>query len=279
MSATETKTYLEEPPTYDFKDLDASDRKDLINEVRSIGSTTTNATAIVGIDFTPSKTLLINARGIRLIRLPIPSGQLEIPITNTTGEIVYVSAREKRCSGNAVLHDAAGKALLASEYQFGPGREPKIRILDQEAENAATIMTKSKWTSRQQEFALPDGKSFTWRYVHEFDAAMSLDGKQKKRTYIVLDIANTTTIKDEEKSGKANRRRVAQLVRGEEARTPGTRSTDAGNGGRLQIDTDFCQSIGLRDDIIVASCLMMLKKEIDRRRIVQFMILASAAGS
>jgi hypothetical protein len=279
MDATATMSYLDEPPAYDFKELSPTDRKDLIEEVSSLSSLATNVTSVSSSHFTPTKTLLVNARGIRMIRLPIPSGQLEIPITNTNGDLVYVSTREKRCSGNAILYDNSGKELLASEYQFGPGREPKIRHLGQGDGGERLIVTKGKWTSRRQDFVLPDGKTFTWRYIREADNFASIDGKEKKRSHLVLDVPDASpVINKKSKKVKDNRIRVAELVRNDEARTPGTGPCDAGNGGQLEIDSAYCEGIGLRDDVIVASCLMMLKKEIDRRRAVQFMVLAGIVG-
>jgi hypothetical protein len=278
-------TYLDEPPAYDFTEISPSERKELIvDDVRSINSSTSDSTAVVQSgDFT--RTLLIGARGIRFVRLPMPSGQLEIPIADTNGNVVYTSTRAKKCSGNAVLRNAEGIDVLASEYQFGPGREPKIRFLDQtseiqdtEKDNVNVIATKGKWTSRQQSFILPDGRSFTWRYIKERDAAASIDGKDRRKWHLVLEVSDMNAAFDEKNPKKIPRKRVAELVRNAEARTPGTSSSDAGNGGELKIDSSYCDSIGLREDVIVVSCLMMLKKEIDRRRAVQFMIIAGMAS-
>lgn len=94
----------------------------------------------------------------------------------------------------------------------------------------------------------------------------------------MLDVTDTTAPMSEKDKKKAPRKRVAELVRNDEARTPGTSATDAGNDGELKIDSTFCERIGLRVDVVVVSCLMMLKKEIDRRRAMQFMIIAGAAG-
>jgi hypothetical protein len=70
--------------------------------------------------------------------------------------------------------------------------------------------------------------------------------------------------------------RLAQLVRNDQTRPEGTRKSTAGNGGQLIIapgaDTE------LDEALIVATCLLMLKKEIDRRRLIQFMVLAGAGS-
>ncbi|ERT00037.1 uncharacterized protein SPSK_09341 [Sporothrix schenckii 1099-18] len=85
------------------------------------------------------------------------------------------------------------------------------------------------------------------------------------------------------------RRPVARLIRSNALRTPGTSKHDAGNGGRLQIDLHEWLSVAKeaefgdvktapphdldgqtnRDMVVtlaVASCISMLKKELDRRR-------------
>lgn len=275
---TETKTYLDEPPTYDVKELSLVDRKELLDEARSVDSSSTEITQL-STEFHPSTTLLVNTRGIRLIRLPVPSSELEIPITSPDGDVVYLSKRAKKWEGNSVLSDASGKELLASAYQFGPGREPKLHFLDREGDER-TIFTKGKWTSRAQEFVLPNGQTFTWKYIKEVETA-GIDKKPKKRTFLVLEVPLNNDISSIDKGKKrkgAETRRLAQLVRGEEARTPGTRSSDAGNGGELRIDGDAVMAAGLREDVVVATCLMMLKKEGDRRRTIQFMVLMTAVG-
>jgi hypothetical protein len=202
------------------------------------------------------------------------------------------------------LSDANGTELLASAYQWGPGRDPKIHLFGQApvvnttlatAEKATTeeqitidgntvaeIKTKGRWTSTRQEFILPSNRgSFTWRYVKERDAFLSVNGKEKKRRHLVLEVTSTnaaSSISLPDKNIKVLVKRVAELVRNAETRTPGTSSMDAGNGGELQIDAEFCESIGLREEWIVASCLMMLKKEIDRQRGIQFAIIAGASA-
>ena len=276
-------TYLDSPPAYDFHDLPASDRKELLtSDARSLNSSTSDTTTVSNAhEFQPTRILLIGARGIRFVRLPLPSGQLEIPITDSEGQVVYTSTRAKKSSGNAILSNADGTPLLSSEYNFGPGKEPKIRVLDGSAGDGAEIVTKGKWTSRRQEFVLPNERgTFTWRYTRERDAfASAAEGKDKKRTHLVLEVSappqmSTSPQEPQKKKEKVQIRRVAELIRNTQTRAPGTSSSDAGNGGELRFDAVFCESVGLREEVVVASLLMMLKKEIDRRRVVQAMIIA-----
>ena len=68
--------------------------------------------------------------------------------------------------------------------------------------------------------------------------------------------------------GREKRTKVAQLVRSDEMRTPGTSAMYAGNGGRLQMQL-AAQEGGealLDEPTVVSTCLIMLKKEVDRRR-------------
>jgi hypothetical protein len=77
---------------------------------------------------------------------------------------------------------------------------------------------------------------------------------------------------------------VARLIRGEETRTPGTWKSTVGNGGRLEIfgveegeggmdadadgEADWRRGEELKV-LIVVTCLVMLKKEVDRMRAVK----------
>jgi len=70
---------------------------------------------------------------------------------------------------------------------------------------------------------------------------------------------------------------LAQLIRGEGSRTEGTSRCTAGNGGQLILDQEAGSQIN--EALIVASCLTMLKKEIDRRRGVQTAVIVGAVSS
>lgn len=275
MATTETKSYLDEPPAYDIKDLSSAEQKDLMTESSSVRSVSTDATRVAPTNFHGSKTLLLNARGIPVLRFPIPSREMQVPITTPSGDLAYMSTRAKWTSGNAVLSNAEGKELIASEYQFGPNRDPKLRLLNKGGEE---IHTKSNWTSRRQEYAFQTGQGFIWQYVKEVDPSPA-NTKGKKRSFLVLEVPVTTPsspITTGKGKKKQETRRVARLVRNEESRTPGTKACFAGNGGGLEIDEQALEATGLGEDLVIASCLMMLKKEIDRRRLVQAWVLTAA---
>jgi hypothetical protein len=69
---------------------------------------------------------------------------------------------------------------------------------------------------------------------------------------------------------------LAALIRNEGTRTSGSKSCSAGSGGKLLLGEGFDSKEGLSEDLVVATCLLMLKTEIDRRRAVQFMVIAGA---
>jgi hypothetical protein len=225
-------------------------------------------------DFHRGKVLLINARGVGLIRLPAPSRELEIAVTDTDGHVVYTSTRAKACSGDAVLSDDTGD-VVATKYFWGPGKDPVMHRLPTSAEKHADealkpddgeeIKTKSKWTSRSHVFTLPDGKQFEWRYAKQ----PANERNQKARLLVLCEKLDKT----EKRQG----RKVAQLVRSDDTRTPGSTKNAAGNGGELTL-VDGCNDI-LDESIVVATCLLMLKKEIDRRRALQAAVLISATGA
>jgi hypothetical protein len=266
-------TYLDDSPHYDTKQLTLAEQKELLNDS---ASTFSSSTLTPSTTFHATRKLLINARGIGAVRLPVPPSEMQISISTEEGELVYVSTREKRCKGNATLANADGKELIKSEYLWGPGRDPKLRVF--KGADWEEIGVKGKWTSRMQEFTDAGGKTlFAWRYVRELDLASG-----KKNTFLVMEtsppnIAPEIGSKSKDKYHNGIRR-VAQLVRNDVARTPGTKSCDAGNGGELVIDGVVLEGMGLGEDIVVASCLMMLKKEIDRRMMVQAVAIAGAGS-
>jgi hypothetical protein len=79
---------------------------------------------------------------------------------------------------------------------------------------------------------------------------------------------------------------VGMLVRSEETRTPGSKASSAGNGGRLMLDLKMWERDGEdgkkeREMVVVlavTSVMVMLKKEVDRRRAMQIGIMAAVAG-
>ena len=116
---------------------------------------------------------------------------------------------------------------------------------------------------------------FEWRYGRSGERRVVADGNgiAEINNLLVLEKVVSVGQRDEE------RVRVAQLIRSEETRTPGTKSRDAGNGGRLEICSRDEEGSELVDEVtVVVTCLVMLKKEIDRLRGRQIGVIASAGG-
>lgn len=155
---------------------------------------------------------------------------------------------------------------MKSEYRWGPGRPPVLRVFGRPGGEHEVVKVSGKWTSRTQTFVLGRGRGvqFDWRYRRESVSSQAGSGGQmerkqgrKKCTVLVLEVPGI--------SGK-HVSRVARLVRGDGSRAVGTSSWSAGNGGMLEVDAVAAQASGVSEELIVASCIMMLKKEMDRRR-------------
>ncbi|KAK4035296.1 hypothetical protein C8A01DRAFT_38256 [Parachaetomium inaequale] len=78
---------------------------------------------------------------------------------------------------------------------------------------------------------------------------------------------------------------VAYFLRGETYRTPGSSGSSAGNGGRLVMDLSLWEAGDVKMEremavaMVVATCLVMLKREVDRRRAAQIAVMAGAVGN
>ena len=226
-----------------------------------------------------SKILTIQATGTSSCwALPTPSNELEICIfdgTNTTTEPLYVSTRASRRSGNAVLHHSQRGELLATNYKFGPFREPVIRYLSatgdiklgpDDEQGPLAVKTKSHMLTYRVDLTMAEheNKSFNWRYVR----TPTPEGKKTR----VLALTTETSGSSSGKDGTV----IAVLLRTDSTRTPGTSKWCAGNGGQLILGSEAATHMD--ESLIVASCIMMLKKEIDRQRGAQSAAIAGAGS-
>jgi hypothetical protein len=245
------------------------DHKEAHSSALSRSSSTSTINALhEKVSFHPSRTLSIHAHGIRPIRLPLPPTQTEIPIYNTDGSLAYVSTRDHRWSGDAVLSSPKLGDLVRTNYYFGPNRDPVLQLLQSSSGVSQELKVTGKWTSRSTCFVTPVGIQLEWNYAKE----ARVNGK--KANLIVLRVV------DGHDTGKSPKGQViAQLVRCEETRTPGTSRCTAGNGGELQIDNGALYLLHIDEAVVVATCLVMLKREIDRRRLVQTAIITGPGGS
>jgi hypothetical protein len=192
-------------------------------------------------------------------------------------EAEYASIRLKKKSNSCALvraSDAHQATLISTIYRFGPGRHPRMRILpsnpvvsaEEAIENdnvvGELVEVKSRSiVSRGQVFDTSLGK-FEWRYgTNEERAACNAD------SLLVMERIDRVSLPGGGKSKSGAR--IAQLIRNEQFRTPGTKKYSGGNGGRLMIDLriwndDKHTSPQGVEEFVVASCILMLKREADR---------------
>ncbi|KAL7795189.1 hypothetical protein V8C37DRAFT_46719 [Trichoderma ceciliae] len=230
--------------------------------------------------FNCTKAFQIEARGHPLIALPVPPRPIPTLIynvdllSNTTTDLAYESIRPIRCSGNSLLiraGDLETDAICQTTYRFGPGRPPKMQLTGPMALDEEFEVVNKGLTTRAQVFRTHLG-TFQWRYAgREERKAAGADN---------LMILDRVTMVALEGGGQEERRApVARLVRNAEVRTQGTRVTTAGNGGQLMMDLREWEGgkgeVEQMEVLVVASCLVMLKKEIDRRRLHQAIAITS----
>ena len=178
----------------------------------------------------------------------------------------YTSVRPKRESNSCALvrtSDPEQTALISTVYRWGPGRPPRMHIQPSDAnvsvdqaindENirGEEIKVKSKsMLSRAQIFDTSFGK-FEWHY--------------SSRSERKACDADSLLILEDVDRGIA----VARLIRDDRFRTPGSVKDSGGNGGRLVMDlsnwkTEKHADADAMEAFIVASCILMLKREADR---------------
>jgi hypothetical protein len=227
-----------------------------------------------------TKAFQIEARGHPLLAFPHSPRRTPIPIYNvdlSTGiptDLAFQSLRPTRGSGNSNLiraGDSENDPICRTTYRFGPGKPPKLELCGYMAYEEEFEVVNKGFTTRAQVFRTHLG-TFQWRYAgREERKAAGADN------LMVLD----RIVKVALEGGKQEEKRipVARLVRNAEVRSKETRITTAGNGGRLMMN--LMEWEGTKGDaeqmevLAVASCLVMLKKEVDRRRMHQAIAMSS----
>ncbi|KAI3340438.1 hypothetical protein F4824DRAFT_421580 [Ustulina deusta] len=267
--------------------------------------------------FAPTKQLQIQTQGKSLLSFPGPTRPDPIPIFTLTaaGHLdrpQYLSIRPRQRSGTCFLahgDDETQALLTTTTYRFGcgPGRRPVVRLLGglrdpaqqpraapiprdeaataqgrRDQESGIELASRSLF-SRAIRFHAPGIASFGWRYASAseraaacadsllvcevFAEAVGSESAKKKK------MMKITTVKDGH--------RVAQLVRNEAFRSPGSSRASAGNGGRLMLDLAVFEE-KLRERVewlVVTTAVAMLKREVDRRRSQQIAVIGAVASS
>ena len=129
----------------------------------------------------------------------------------------------------------------------------EIKHSDNENEEGElAISTKNHALSHKLDLTIAEsGKTFNWNYAK----TQLMTGKTR---VLVLE-AEVSTSSIEKSPPKV----LAVLLRTAETRTEGTSKWDAGNGGQLVIDANAL--LFMDESFVVATCLLMLKREIDRQ--------------
>ncbi|GKT57378.1 hypothetical protein ColTof4_11524 [Colletotrichum tofieldiae] len=291
------------PPTYDDATATASASAD--GDERTSSSNEPSRAP-----FAPTAHFQVETLGKQWLSLPVGTRPDPIPVYRVeagswTPESApaYVSLRFSRSDNSCHLvrgDDGSRTPVCTTLYRFGPGKPPVFHLpqslvsphappassageLRQEDDETpgdggldVSIVSKSL-TTRTQILKTPLG-TFRWRYASRRERAAVSGADDLLICELVQNVALAGGKKAEEKTA-----RVAQFVRGAETRTKGSGRSTAGNGGRLMVDLARWADLkdGARDAVevlVLASCVCMLKKEVDRRRMQQMMIIAGGAS-
>ena len=229
--------------------------------------------------FRPTKAFQIESPGHRLFALPLPPRPDPIPVfaaslnTNTIGDLVYESLRQTRRSGNCTLvaaNDTTETPLCTTTYRFGCGRAPRMQLY-----NADEFEVTNKGFATRAIVLRTHLGTYEWRYANRQERKV-----MRAHSLIVLErVVNVALGGDKEEEQRSI---VAMFVRNAEVRTAGSRDCTAGNGGRLLVDlSEWTDAKGVDDEVealAVASCICMMKKEVDRRRVHQAMAISAGAS-
>lgn len=283
------------PPSYDAATSRDSDEK--AQDAISINSATSQAPG-----FNPSIHLVIETAGFNINSLSnrnwygdqaIPvfrlnPGQTEMLERQNNPD--YLSIRPKKGSNSCALirgDDQSQQPIISTVYRWGPGRDPIIRMygpnecvsIEHAVDKANSINSEfevnTHWvTTRSVDMATPYGK-FEWRY-----AKRSERKDIQADSLIVCDrLDSPHAVAASSSSKKAARVRIAHFIRNSEYRTQGTSRWHGGNGGRLMIDlgdwsvqekSSVAEEV---ESLILASCLLMLKRETDAQKNNQMAVL------
>lgn len=256
--------------------------------------------------FAPTTQLQIETPGKSWFSLPGPPRPAPVPVFALRPDgrplpprrPLYLSLRPARRSGSCVLvraDDETETPLVATTYRFGVGRPPQIRLLGQGDEEVYEL-ARRRLLSRAQRVEVPGLGVFEWRYAGARERRAEGRGADSLLVMerVVEEEAPSTTAKPQQQGQSPSssssssphththtRTRIAQLVRSADLRTPGTSRTAAGNGGRLMLDLRAVEDEKARERVqllAVATALVMLKKEVDRRRMQQVAMMSGGAG-
>jgi hypothetical protein len=232
-----------------------SDNEPLSRTSSQSAASTTKASSPLANTFHPTKSLFVHVRGIPILRIPGPSHDTSIKITSTTSKIpIYTSERPSRWSATTSLLASSGETLgkiTGDRFSNMFLRVIELHLLGKDRETEVVKIKRKGIMTRACVFTYHEWE-YEWRYGHTNEGA-----KMNSHTLLVL---------ERSKDGGGEKEVAARLVRDHAAdEEGGTKATDAGRGGRLELG--IVEKEGrIVEVLVVMSCLVMLKKEIDRRR-------------
>lgn len=206
------------------------------------------------------KTFHINQRGMNSVRLPFPSGELQVHITKLDGSIAYISSRVNKSTSNCVLYKPDYGSVMQTTYD----KRIILTSLRDDRDDFEQFALDGKSMQRTRSFRLPgEDRQFEWQYIS------TRTGKSRREEQLVLfqksvmssaGSSNRAT-KVTNKDAQPIPRILARLIRSNEG------SARAGHGGQLILEPG-CEEM-VPEEVVVATSLVMLKKEMDRLRAVQ----------
>ncbi|KAJ6786416.1 hypothetical protein PWT90_04038 [Aphanocladium album] len=290
MSSTST---LPEYELGDYPKLQALSRTASLSESSSLpdynnldASTSATGSASGVAAFHHTSAFQIETAGHPTFHLPTPPKPVPIPVfrvnaDGTVGDMAYESLRNKRSSGSCALVRASSSGgsiaeapVCSTTYRFGPGKSPQMQLHGRLDSNEIYEVQGKGFTTRAQSIRTHLG-TFEWRYADRADRRAV-----GANSLLLLERVTGVALA----GGKKEERRavVGMFVRSPELRTQGTSGCTAGNGGRLLLNlSDWADAKVEREQmeiLAISSCIVMLKKEIDRRRVQQFMIISGAVS-
>lgn len=255
--------------------------------------------------FTPTQTLQIQTPGKPWLSLPLAPRPDPIPIFSLSGPCpsapLYTSIRPSRSSGSCSLFTPSSSTnpLSSTTYRFGPSNPPIVQLFhpySPEKEYDSFPLKSPHLLSRTVQFQTRLG-TFQWRYASRAERKAENAGASQPANSLILLERVTRISHDLNSTSKPEEVRtvIGKFLRSTEYRSEGSSASSAGNGGRLVLDLSKLDVEGLGEGegqgekeggevdkemvevMAVTTCLVMLKKEVDRRRAHQIMIMSGCA--
>lgn len=206
-----------------------------------------------------------NAPVITLLNSVAGEGDTEVPIYGIKG-------KRLRCTRASEFTSPTTGAVMEWRYLSDQIRQgEKANVLALFKTTRGMIERKPEDDEEEEEDVPPP--------EYDFDDRDEKELSEKERNQLTVAVNRPASRASSTGSGASfveGEVQLAELIRSDSTRTPGTSKLTAGNGGLLVFSKEC--AVVVEERLVVASCLVMLKKEVDRRRMVQMVALGGAAG-